>query len=997
MYFPSADRKGSASRRFTEIESLESRVLLSTTLPASALGLLYRPAGKSADSQPVTTNSNNLVITSSATIWQPMTSADLTTALNNSQLGDTIILHAGTTYVGQFTLPNKTTGTGWITIQSSNLASLPGAGVRVSPSDAVNMPKIQAPGSNVSALQTPPGTPSHHFKIIGVEFIGPANNGDLVQLVELGTDQASQSTLASVPHDLVIDRCYLHPNTPTASVRRAIALNSASTDITNCYIEEIHQDGSDSQAIAGWNGSGPFNILNNFLEAASENVMFGGSTARIPNVVSSDIVIRGNYFYKPLSWRGVHPVKNNFEIKTARNVTIDGNIFENCWNSGQDGTAIILKTNLDASWATSDNISFTNNIVRHAASAIGLQGYDYQQNGGHLWGVTIRNNLFEDIDGAAYGGHGWLFYLNNGVKNVTIDHNDGFQSSTFLDFDGDPENGIVVTNNIGPHNSYGVLGSGYSVGDSTLTHFMPDGTFTKNILMGGNSTLYKNHPGNYFPATWSAVGFTDMANANYRLLTTSAYHNVASDGTDLGINQNNLVAATLGAISGVWSAPSVSSISRNSASPINATTVSWSVNFSNSVIGVDASDFSLATSGITGAIITSVTGSGAAYTVTASTGSGQGTLGLNLVDDDTIQDSAAEPLGGTGTGNGNFTGEVYAIDMIAPTVASMVRANPSPTGATSVNWTVTFSEAVSGVDASDFALAVSGLTGAAITNVTGSGTTWTVTASTGNGAGTLGLNLVDDDSVSDAAGNKLGGTGAGNGNLTGEVYSVDRSVPTVSSINCNGATTTTASSVSWTVTLTKSVTGLDATDFLLSYSGIAGAAITNITGSGTSYVVTASTGTGSGSLRLKLVDNDSIVDSIGTPLGGTGTGNGNFTSQTFIVDRTPPEVYSITRNNLATTNVSSVKWTVTFLESVTSVEASDFGLVVSGITGASITGVSGSGKIWTITANTGSGSGTVGLNLVDNDSIQDLVGNVLGGAGSLNGNFAGEIYTINRP
>src|SRR5947207_4839248 len=192
------------------------------------------------------------------TTFTPTTSAAFTTALGNAQLGDTIVLQAGTTYTGQFTLPNKTTGSGWITIQSSALTSLPGAGERVSPSDAVNMPNLQAPGSNSSVLRTPPGndqvtpivpgSPSHNFKLVGIEFIGPANNSDLVTLIELGTSTAAQTTISSVPHDIVIDRCYMHPNTRTAAIRRAIALNSASTDITNSYIEEIHQEGSDSQA-----------------------------------------------------------------------------------------------------------------------------------------------------------------------------------------------------------------------------------------------------------------------------------------------------------------------------------------------------------------------------------------------------------------------------------------------------------------------------------------------------------------------------------------------------------------------------------------------------------------------------------------------------------------------------------------------------------------------------------------------------------------------------
>src|SRR6476620_10653320 len=80
------------------------------------------------------------------TVFTP-SATGLQTAINSAQLGDTILLDRHTTYGGTLTLKNKTTGTGWITIQSANLANLP-ADVRVTPNDAVNMPIIRSPGSN---------------------------------------------------------------------------------------------------------------------------------------------------------------------------------------------------------------------------------------------------------------------------------------------------------------------------------------------------------------------------------------------------------------------------------------------------------------------------------------------------------------------------------------------------------------------------------------------------------------------------------------------------------------------------------------------------------------------------------------------------------------------------------------------------------------------------------------------------------------------------------
>jgi cysteine-rich repeat protein len=108
-----------------------------------------------------------------------------------------------------------------------------------------------------------------------------------------------------------------------------------------------------------------------------------------------------------------------------------------------------------------------------------------------------------------------------------------------------------------------------------------------------------------------------------------------------------------------------------------------------------------------------------------------------------------------------------------PMVSSIVRADPNPTTAASVDYTVTFSQSVTGVDASDFGLTTTGgLSGASVTNVSGSGATYTVTVGTGTGSGTIRLDVADDDTINVSA-LPLGGVGAGNGDFTnGEVYTV---------------------------------------------------------------------------------------------------------------------------------------------------------------------------------------------------------------------------------
>lgn len=112
-----------------------------------------------------------------------------------------------------------------------------------------------------------------------------------------------------------------------------------------------------------------------------------------------------------------------------------------------------------------------------------------------------------------------------------------------------------------------------------------------------------------------------------------------------------------------YPSPYVVSINRASAdNPGNGVSVDFTVTFSQSVTGVDASDFIITTTGtVANTSITNVNGSGTTWTVTINSGdTPPGTIRLDLIDDDTIQNVQLSFLGGTGNNNGNFTsGQVY--------------------------------------------------------------------------------------------------------------------------------------------------------------------------------------------------------------------------------------------------------------------------------------------------------------------------------------------------
>jgi hypothetical protein len=111
-----------------------------------------------------------------------------------------------------------------------------------------------------------------------------------------------------------------------------------------------------------------------------------------------------------------------------------------------------------------------------------------------------------------------------------------------------------------------------------------------------------------------------------------------------------------------------------------------------------------------------------------------------------------------------------------------------------------------------------------------------------------------------------------------------------------------------------------------------------------------------------------------------------------------PSVTGITRLDPNPAPDGEVLFQVSFSDNVTGVDPSDFVTTTTpGMAPATVVGVipTGDAKVWQMVVETGVGSGTLGLNLVDNDSIVSLVGARLGGGGANNGDFsAGEKYTI---
>ena len=223
---------------------------------------------------------------------------DLQAALDAARPGDTILLEEGAEFVGTFVLPVKT-GNQWITLRTSAPDTvLPRTGTRIRPSHAPLLARLRSPTAVDAALRTAPG--AHHWRIAYLEFgANYQGNGDIVQI---GDGSSAQNSLDKVPHDIVLSHLYIHGD-PLWGQKRGIALNAAAVTIRDSYIADCKGVGQDTQAIGGWNGPGPYTIENNYLEAAGENVMFGGADPAIANLVADGITFRGNYLSRPMAWR----------------------------------------------------------------------------------------------------------------------------------------------------------------------------------------------------------------------------------------------------------------------------------------------------------------------------------------------------------------------------------------------------------------------------------------------------------------------------------------------------------------------------------------------------------------------------------------------------------------------------------------------------------------------------------------------------------------------
>jgi len=534
---------------------------------------------------------------------------ELQNVLNSVQCGGAVEIQPGV-YTGNYTYSQVCPDGTPVLIYGSNVSSFP-AGLTMPPTPLSNLPVLTttnntAPfviangASNVYiaaiAFTVANPIPNGVYPIVNM---GDSDATTVAQLPSNITFDRVQIYAPDPPG----------PNGPF--VQRGISLNCVNCSIINSAIWNITNNCMDTQAISIDNTPGPVLIYNDYVEATGEDIMLntkecqsGYCGSGIPNVIPSDVTVGRMHFHKQLAWMnepagcvpGGEPqcynVKNDFEIKHGQRVFVYDSIFDTTFAQAQEQSIIIN------CWASGpyvcNDVTFQNLLVEHSPQVFAFSGNGSSSTAQR---VLARNILGVDINGGAYAapgttGRGYFFEAQN-TGNVTLDHNTVINEpplymngSFFGDAPPSTNPSFTYTNNI----QYGPLMSNGSSPGGTVAALPSSAVISTDVLVGDywpnkypggplSSPLYPpsddlatpaststpvagQPPCNYankpiaqcWPLDWSQVGFADFTGGNagtdlagVTLLSSSPYHNAATDGMDIGVN----VSAVLAAISGI--------------------------------------------------------------------------------------------------------------------------------------------------------------------------------------------------------------------------------------------------------------------------------------------------------------------------------------------------------------------------------------------------------------------------------------------------------------
>ena len=527
---------------------------------------------------------------------------DFQAALDSASCGDTIELQAGATFSGSFKFPAKNCDDNhWIIVRTNAAEStLPIEGTRLTPCYAG---VTSLPGRpplhcvflrNVLAklmMMTGGSGPivfdsgANHYRLIGLEVSRNTGTGIVYSL--------SSIAVGGTANNLIFDRMWVH-GTAQDETNKGFELIGASyvsvvdSTFTDFHCTSISGSCTDAIAISAGTGNpvGPFKITGNFLEAAGENILFGGSQSA---TTPADIEIRRNHLFKPLTWLkgqsgfvggydgNAFVVKNLIEMKNAQRVLIEGNILDDSWGGfSQVGYGILItpknqagagNTNLCPNCEVTD-VTVRYDTISHVGGGLQIANALSDNAGAAKDGerYSIHDLVIDDIDPVKYAGPGHVAEILTGItspllRNVFLNHITAFPPTELFsvgDFGTEMANFIfsnsVVTTGRFPIWSTGGGSTNCAYYDKPLTTFdacFSPYSFVNNALIAAPSAYPPSlwPTGNDFPADIADVQFVNYSNGiggDYHLKPTSPYKNAGTDGKDLGADIDTIALETAG-------------------------------------------------------------------------------------------------------------------------------------------------------------------------------------------------------------------------------------------------------------------------------------------------------------------------------------------------------------------------------------------------------------------------------------------------------------------
>lgn len=538
--------------------------------------------------------------------WQVADGPSLQSALNAAACGDTISLKAGATFTGAWAFPGKSCDDQhWIVVRTSAPdSSLPPEGTRVTPCFAGVASLPGRPALNCSSVQNVMAklvmgissgsgpiaftAGANHYRFIGLEVTRLANASAIGNL--------AYPTAGSTGDHIIFDRVWMHGTVRDDTTRGIYLSGLTHVALVDSYLNDFHCESktgtcTDAQAISGGLGTaagGPYKIVNNFLESAAENILFGGGHA---TQTPADIEIRHNHFFKPLTWMPGHSglvlgnhgnpfiVKNHFELKNAQRVLFDGNLAENSWGGfSQPGFTIVLtpKNQTTPNGGVCPICQVTDVTIRNSKFSHlggGFQIANALDTGGTIppfagARYSIHDVVLDDISDAVYVGQGQLAQVSTGLSapllsDLQMTHITAFPSHMLFDVGNGTSPkmpNFVFSNSIVTTGTNPIWTVGGPAATCAISHLVPSTvlnacfgnyTFSSNTLIGVPSRFpAASWPsGNTMAADGNSVGFVNFNSGNggdYHLKSGSAFKGAASDGKDMGADIDAITAATAG-------------------------------------------------------------------------------------------------------------------------------------------------------------------------------------------------------------------------------------------------------------------------------------------------------------------------------------------------------------------------------------------------------------------------------------------------------------------